>query len=354
MIVFPVLCSAACLGEEVSISRTDCLLLLLKASMMSDTSYHYPPELLSLLVDAIAAVNRSKQDVIVFFRGAGVPKDLTDALSQRLRENPVETRKHEMARVVLDRINSRGDATLRARREVVRRVVGFTNFDGCWPEDKLKAKGLVASVREVVNEKDAFTRIEQERQQERAARIAQQEAVRRERQDRDARIEAAKKELYGLFAPGLAPQARGKLLESALNNVFKAYGILVSEAFHLANHEGAGVGEQVDGVIQLKGTLYLVEMKWYREAVGVPEISQHLVRIMGRAGVHGIVISASNFTGPAVNTARDFLQQKVLVLGTLAELVHVLEQKAEMAEYWEKKIHAAQLHKNPHFNPLAS
>jgi restriction system protein len=85
----------------------------------------------------------------------------------------------------------------------------------------------------------------------------------------------------------------------------------------------------------------------YKEPVGVSEISQHIVRVMGRAGAHGIVISASDFSEPAVQIARDFLQQKILVLGTLAELVHVLEQKAELAEYWEKKIHAAQLYKNP-------
>jgi restriction system protein len=320
--------------------------------MPDDASYHYPPELLNLLVSTIAVINRSKRDVVVFFRGAGVPQDITDALGKSLRENPAETRKHEMARVVLDRINSRGDATLRVRREVVRRVVEFTNFDGCWPEDKLNARGLVSAVREVVNEKDAFTRMSQERDQERAARMAQGEAIRRERQERDTKIEAARKELYSLFSPGLNPQERGKLLESALNNVFNAYGILVSEAFHLVTHEGARIAEQVDGVIQLKGTPYLVEMKWYKDAVGVPEISQHLVRMMGRAGVHGIVISASSFTDPAVNVAREFLQQKVLVLGTLAELVQVLEGKEELAEYWEKKIHAAQLHKNPYFNPL--
>jgi restriction system protein len=122
----------------------------------------------------------------------------------------------------------------------------------------------------------------------------------------------------------------------------------------LVSHEGIGIEEQVDGVIQLKGRPYLVEMKWYSAPVGVPAISQHLVRVMGRAGVHGIVISASSYTDHAVNMAREFLQQKILVLGTLAELVHVLEQKAEMAEYWDKKIHAAQLHKNPYFNPLGA
>ena len=41
-----------------------------------DTSYHYPPELLELLCDAVPALFRSKQGVIDFFVGAGVPDKL--------------------------------------------------------------------------------------------------------------------------------------------------------------------------------------------------------------------------------------------------------------------------------------
>ena len=37
-----------------------------------DTSYHYPPELLELLIDAIPALFRSKQAVLDFFAGSGV------------------------------------------------------------------------------------------------------------------------------------------------------------------------------------------------------------------------------------------------------------------------------------------
>ena len=35
-------------------------------------TYQYPPELFSLLVDAIAVLCKSKKDVLLFFRGAGV------------------------------------------------------------------------------------------------------------------------------------------------------------------------------------------------------------------------------------------------------------------------------------------
>ena len=39
----------------------------------TDITFHYPPELFSLLVDTIPLLNRSKKDVLLFFRGAGVP-----------------------------------------------------------------------------------------------------------------------------------------------------------------------------------------------------------------------------------------------------------------------------------------
>jgi restriction system protein len=82
---------------------------------------------------------------------------------------------------------------LKQRREVLRRVIEFENFDTCWPADQLKAKGLVASIREVVSQKDAFTRINLEREQERQARLAQAEQANRAKQERAARIEVAER-----------------------------------------------------------------------------------------------------------------------------------------------------------------
>jgi hypothetical protein len=38
-----------------------------------DILYHYPPELLELLCDTVPLLFRSKQGIIDFFAGAGVP-----------------------------------------------------------------------------------------------------------------------------------------------------------------------------------------------------------------------------------------------------------------------------------------
>lgn len=317
--------------------------------MTTDITFHYPPELFNLLVDTIPLLNRAKKDVLIFFRGAGVSGDFVADLAKKLKSTPAEINKYDIVRTVLDRLNARGETTLRERREVLRRVVEFTNFDACWATDQLKAKGLVASIREVVNQKDAFTRINQEREQERQQRLAQADEAARARKERIANIETAKTEFYSLFGSTLTRQLRGKNLEAALNNLFAAYGILVHEAFHIVGESGEGIVEQIDGVIDLKGILHFAEMKWYEAPVGKGEIAEHLVRLMSRAEARGIFISASGYTEPAIQTSREFLQHKTVILADLQEIVRLLEQQGDLEEFFVKKVQAAQIHKNPYF-----
>jgi restriction system protein len=316
-------------------------------TMSADIPFHYPPELISLLVDAVPLLNKTKKDVLLFFRGAGVPASVTDPLAQRLKEAPKEITKYEITRVVLEELNARGEAMLRERREVLRRIVEFSNFSSCWPDDQLKARGLVASIREVVDQKDAFTRMHQERDQERRERLSQAAEATRAKRERAEKIAAAKNKLYALFGADMSVQKRGKQLEFALNGLFAAYGIFVRQAFHLVGQAGEGVVEQIDGVIELKGDLYFVEMKWCRTPVAKAEISEHLVRLMSRAQARGIIISASNFTEPAIHVAREFLQHKVVILATLEEIVTVLEANGDLGELFVKKGSAAVIHKNP-------
>ena len=53
-----------------------------------DISFHYPPELMSLLIDTIPRLFRSKNDVLLFFKGAGVSDALADDLRKTVRVNP--------------------------------------------------------------------------------------------------------------------------------------------------------------------------------------------------------------------------------------------------------------------------
>ena len=136
-----------------------------------DITYHYPPELFQLLVDAIPRLCKSKKDLMLFFRGSGIERTYLYEIEATLRINRSSINKYDITRQVLQKLNERGEPALRERRELLKRVVEFEDFSTCWPNDELKAKGLVAEIRRVVNVKDSFTRMKHERETERKRNI---------------------------------------------------------------------------------------------------------------------------------------------------------------------------------------
>ena len=46
--------------------------------------HHYPPELTQLLIQTIPRLFRSKKDVLLFFKGAGVPANTLNDLYQQV------------------------------------------------------------------------------------------------------------------------------------------------------------------------------------------------------------------------------------------------------------------------------
>lgn len=316
-------------------------------------SYHYPPELTQLLIDTIPLLCRSKNDVLVFFRGAGTPDEFLSDLQVRLARDRSSVNKYEIARTTIERLNSRGDSCLRQRRELLKRVVEFEDFSTCWPNDQLKAKGLVGEVRRVINVKDSFTRINKEREAEREQRLRSVAEQRGKEAQQRALIQEAKSDLYALFGLEDKPQERGILLEKALNGLFAACGILIKENFKRRDPDNAKVIEQIDGVIELDGKLYLVEMKWVAERIGVDLIAQHLVRLFSRADARGLFISTNGFAETAISQCREALGQKVISLCGLDEIIAVLEAEASLEELLRKKIRTAELEKEPFVRVVA-
>lgn len=308
--------------------------------------HHYPPELLKLLVDTIPLLCRSKRDVLVFFQGAGVAADVMTDYQHKVATARDTVNKYEIVRDVLVRLNDRGEATLRERREVLKRVVECEDFSTCWPDDQLKAKGLVAEIRRVVDVKDSFGRMRQEQETERAKRLEQEKKKVAAQNERRTKLEQVKKDLYALFKD-TEPQRRGKQLEDVLNRLFRTAGISVREAF-VRVEPGEGVVEQIDGVIELDGEIYLVEMKWWEKPLGIGEVSQHLVRVFTRHCARGLLISYSGYTDPAVTTCKEALGRMVVVLCGLPEVVQLLEREDDLAEFVRKKVRAAVIDKNPH------
>ncbi|MGQ9449832.1 restriction endonuclease [Xanthomonas citri] len=315
--------------------------------------FHYPPEVFNLLVDAIPLLCRSKKDVVLFFQGAGVVQDDLAEVARTVSVDPGSINKYEIARNVLTSVNARGDSGLGARREIIKRIVEFEEFSTCWPNDQFKAKGVVADLRRIVNVKDSFTRMKQERDPEREQLVARQRAEQAAAAEKRAKIEDVSKRLFTLFAMDDKPQERGKVLEAVLNDLFKVYDVLVREDFRRKAPDTGTVLEQINGVIELDGTLHLVEMKWLNVPVGMGEFSPHLSRLFMRANAHGIFIATNGYTESVLTECRNALNLKTIFLCSLQEFVMLLQRRDDLVPLLKKKSQAAIIDKNPYLEVLS-
>lgn len=318
----------------------------MKTELALDEAFHFLPDVMNLLGDTIPKICRSKMDVVTFFRGAGTPQSMIEDFEERIHRDRQSVGKYEIARTVLRRLNEGGDRMLRQRREVIRRIAEFEDFSSCYDNDRLPAEALVKRVRELVEQKDSFTRMKIEAERERQARLAAKEAEIAAQQTRLRDLEGAKDEFFHVFAE-TDPHKRGKMLEPALNKLFRAHGMLVRESFTLRGVAGEGIVEQIDGLVDIDGELYLVEMKWWTEPIGPPEMAQHLSRVFGRGEARGIFISASPFTPAAITHAREALRDRVSVLCDLRDIVAALEERRDLKAFFRERVRIAIADKKP-------
>ncbi|WP_196587495.1 hypothetical protein [Burkholderia thailandensis] len=111
--------------------------------------------------------------------------------------------------------------------------------------------------------------------------------------------------------------------------------------------------EQIDGVIELDGAVYLVEMKWLNSPVGTSEFFPHLSRLFLRSNARGIFIASAGFTEPVVKECAAALAQKTMLLCSLHEIVMLLQRRDDLISFLKKKSHAAIVDKNPFLQILS-
>jgi restriction system protein len=310
--------------------------------------FHYPPDLFELVVQAIPLLNKSKDSVLLFFKGAGVDEAIFSDLTTIVRTDRNSITKFEICRKILERINQNSEKYLRQRREILKRITEFEAFSTCWEKDQYAAKGLVAEIQKVVNVKDSFTRMNQERDRETEKRRQEHAAKIEQIQKRKANLQSLKSELFSLFSE-TNHQKRGKDLERVLNKYFKEYEMLIVEDFKRRGEEGEGIIEQIDGIIELDNSLYFVEMKWKQDSIGNDDIYTHLGRIYHRTNAHGIFISASGYSPSGIAAAKEALiGDALIVFFDLKEFVTILEQEVDFKVYLRNRIQSTIIHKHPY------
>jgi predicted RecB family endonuclease len=143
------------------------------------------------------------------------------------------------------------------------------------------------------------------------------------------------------------PQIRGKRFEEVMNRLFAVSGILIRESFGLVKESGHGISEEIDGVIELDGHIYLVEMKWLKDPVDVVAVSRHINRVLTRGECRGLFISYSGYTGPAIDACKEIMKLAPIVLCTLKEFVLLIEKEKTVEELLRAKIRSLIIDKQP-------
>ncbi|WP_290565434.1 restriction endonuclease [Akkermansia sp.] len=309
--------------------------------------YHYPPELNSLVIEVIPKLCRSKQDLLTFFRGAGVPYKFLEIHQNQLIREKDSFNKYHVTRDVIEMLNKAGETCLRERREILKRITEFDDFSVCWENDQQAAYGLVARIRDLINRKDSFTRMNIERQREREARLCEEKRKSEAEKKKADALQKIQQNFATLFLEK-NPWKRGKELEGVLNSFFEYNDILLSEAITIKGDDQQGIIEQIDGVIEYKGKIYLVEAKWESETLGREKIASHLVRGYNRGGCEGgIFISYSAYSPAAIADCKNALGTKVFVLFSLEEIFKCIQKDGNFIPILDEKINRAIIYKQP-------
>lgn len=318
--------------------------------ILDNFSYHYPPELLAVLIETIPTLVKSKKALLSFFRNAGVSISTLKPYEDLVSKDRNAIKMYDIAHELLIEVNEQGDKALSARRKILKAVVDFEDFDTCCYDNRRNdARVLVWKVREIVGKKDELTRRRIEEQEEKLRNIREKEAaIQLEQNTKKERIKKVQADLNSLIIDK-DPHKRGKALEQVLNELFECYGILVSDAFTISGDHSEGIVEQIDGLIELENFFYLVEMKWWKNTIGRKEMSEHLVKIASRGGqVRGLFISYSGYSDAAVLECCNALNRNiVVVLATIEEIVKLLEAEGDLKTWLKTKITGALIYKKP-------
>ena len=304
--------------------------------------YHYPPDIMNLLIDTIPRLNKSKKDVILFFKGVGVPDSIVRPLASIVDINKESINKYQIAREILEGINEENDKYLRQRREILKRVCQFDTFDVCFDNDRDKAKANVAEISKLVHMKDTLTRYEMHLDEKRQEEQINKRTIIENKQKLSDQFEDIKTKFYSLFSM-TDPVKRGKALEPILNDLFSFYKIGLSDAFTVTIE--SNVVEQIDGAIMLDGKALLIEMKWEKAPIGVDKVGRFINRLFLRNDVGGIMVSASSFTESAILSANEALSHKSVVLIDLKDIYEIVELKKDLQQYLRQCLTNSQINK---------
>src|SRR5512135_402489 len=305
-----------------------------------DRSYHYPPDVLELLVDTIPRLIKTKAGLLDFFEEAGVPEGLMAEWRTKLNRDRMSVSKYHLARGLLRGLNALGDEARPVRHQVLRRLARHADFSAGWEDDRGRAEELIARIRELAGETDAGTwHAACQEALTRQATVGSYHARLKDIEDRREALDTLKRDLYQAFRVAV-PAKRKALLGTVLPRLFTCHDVTTRKA-------PAAPEADATVLIDFDGAPYLVELRWSDKQLDFKQLGPHLVTLYGCPELRGLFISSAGFTDQAIRDLGSILPERPCVLCHLEEIVLLIEQGRDLKELLRAKIRAAETEQMP-------
>jgi hypothetical protein len=186
---------------------------------------------------------------------------------------------------------------LEVSRNFVRTLVEHRNFVPQDPRHRIEiAERAALKLREII-------RIQENEREEKDRIKRQATVIRKNTYQQD--LETVRKAFEN--AHSLTPQQKGYALEKIFVDLMRISGIPVEEPFRI-------VGEQLDGAIKHEGHYYLVELKWFAEALEPKHIGSFYFKVDGKLGARGLTIAMNGYSAGVLESITKGKELKILLL----------------------------------------
>jgi len=211
---------------------------------------------------------------------------------------------------------------------MIDRLVNWSYFDPYWFDrvpklDRAEAEAALRRLREAVANRNSTTAARRE-----AATTAQKKQV--DKADLSALTLAFQK----MCGSGMTVQARGRLFERFLQELFNRQSVKMGDPFRI-------IGEQIDGTFKFEGENYIVEAKWQDPVSSTGDLYKFSYKVDGKMHGRGLFISVNGFSNEAIRAIVVGKQIKTMLMDG-EDLSYVLEGRIPLEKMLDFKIRSAQ------------
>ena len=204
-----------------------------------------PLDIKSLLHDCILSLFWQKLKIIEFLDSVGYRDDSLKAGATG--EHSLS--RHAIVTEAFSRMSGRADRGYPVFQAMIDRLSNWSYFDKYWFEtnpklERAKADDAIDALKKAVSKRNTAT--ENRRNSAASARKVQ---------SKEADLSALTTAFQKMFGSGMTVQARGRLFERFLQELFNRQSIKMGDPFSIN-------GEQIDGTFKFEGENYIVEAKW--------------------------------------------------------------------------------------------